>query len=85
MKLRPSANQRAAKQASDAATLLQLDAQIEEAAGLDAPALEELRVKRRQQAKKIADTSRRLAVRAGPLLFPGRAKQRSVVSWLEIL
>ena len=67
----------ATEQASDAAALLQLDAQIEEDAGLDEPALEELRVKRRQKAKKIADTNRRLAVRAGPFVFAWERKSKA--------
>jgi len=65
------------KQASDAAALLQLDSQIEEDAGLDEPALEQLRVKRRQKAKKIADTSRRLAVRARPSVLHGPSSDKA--------
>lgn len=41
----------------------ELNAQIEEDSGLDEPALEQLRVKRRQKVKKIADANARLAVR----------------------
>ncbi|CAM9121890.1 unnamed protein product, partial [Ectocarpus sp. 4 AP-2014] len=46
--------------AAEGAALEQLDAQIEENSGLDEPALEQLRGKRRQKAKKIADASARL-------------------------
>lgn len=56
-------------QAEEDAALRQLDAQIEEDQGLDEPALEALRVRRRQKAKKIADTNGRLAVRAGLACF----------------
>lgn len=39
-----------------------LDAQIKDDSGLDEPALEELRVERKQKVKKIADTNKRLMV-----------------------
>ncbi|CAN0445203.1 unnamed protein product, partial [Ectocarpus sp. 12 AP-2014] len=48
--------------AAEGAALEQLDAQIEEDSGLDGPALEQLRVKRRQKVKKIADANARLVV-----------------------
>lgn len=51
------------RQAAEGAALEQLDAQIEEDSGLDEPALEQLRVKRRQKVKKIADANARLVVR----------------------
>ncbi|CBJ26550.1 expressed unknown protein [Ectocarpus siliculosus] len=50
------------RQAAEGAALEQLDAQIEEDSGLDEPALEHLRVKRRQKVKKIADANARLVV-----------------------
>lgn len=49
-------------QVADGATLERLDAQIEEDPGLDEPALEELRSKRRQKARNITDTNGRLKV-----------------------
>ncbi|CAB1115526.1 unnamed protein product [Ectocarpus sp. CCAP 1310/34] len=51
------------RQAAEGAALEQLDAQIEEDSGLDKPALEQLRVKRRQKVNKIADANARLVVR----------------------
>ncbi|CAM9851016.1 unnamed protein product [Scytosiphon promiscuus] len=50
------------QEAADGATLERLDAQIEEDPGLDEPALEDLRSKRRQKAKNVADTNGRLKV-----------------------
>lgn len=51
-------------QAAERVSLEQLDAQIEDDSGLDEPALEKLRAKRRQNVKKIADADNRLAVSA---------------------